>query len=400
MKRWFRAMECALALVVMAAVSGCDTHTSTGEAMKPVKPPGATGVVVSPVGTNLPPDMRPAQQIGPSVDVEANQFALVDPQACPFQTADTGCPKGGGSSEQQEMVELYNRLRTKLGTLQPGGWGCAIPGTSLRLAANDHAAYLRVHGGSSPTCYQDGHHELAGCALFSGVDGPARFANRGGYPAGSISGTWFEVAQSDLPVTTPLGAFCALYLDAPFHHVVMNYSEASHIGTGYNESRGSGGVLDDDGFVWDWVQAQAGTTGSNRYRTTWPMPGSSNNRRSTDGRNESPPPPNCASGWPNCGATVSIRLPDATVTGTAFCRVEANGTCTHVPHVGLTSANTPSQLGPEDGMLYAHAKLDASRVYRVQFFATQCGLTSPTGFPLPCQPVAPWWEWMTGPNSP
>jgi len=331
----------------------------------------------------------PEDQVGPDV-VETTQYALFEQDCAGLRNeANTSCWSGLGVQQERDEVEMINRTRRRL------GFGCAFPHNTLQGAARNHSTYTRHHSDNRNwNCVGTGHSERVGCELFTGVNHHERIIAAGGYPSDTVFGSSQEVISDSAPPMTPQHSVCGLFLDAPFHHAHFLISEMERIGAGYNESR-QGVNLPSAVYTVNWAEM----AGAARKRAYFPAPGSSGNRRSTDASTEIPTPPNCASGWPNCGALVSIRAPNATVTGTAFCRKEANGTCTHVPHVALTSAQSPSFVPPDTGMLYAHSKLDASTVYRVQFFINQCGLTTPEGFPLPCRDEAPWWEFMTGPGA-
>lgn len=339
-------------------------------------------------------EFDPEDRVGPEVGApeapqgrnpifETSQRGLTT--TCDFNTMpETGCPRGYNSPSQYAEngwgVELINRTRKAIsgsvGAMQ--GWTCATMKDQIMSAAIDHAHYYEMH--VTDSCLGDGHDETPGCLNFTGVNHVDRVIAHGGMPAGADPAYGnSEAVWESLPPANWDQAICQFINNAPYHRQSFMVSELKYVGTGQWTS--ATWPFESQAKVINWIASPT----ANRLVAFFPPPGSQYVPLAFDAHDESPTPPVCANGWSQgCGYAVSIRVPGGNVTGTAFCKVEANGSCTHVPHIALLASNQPAHVIAEAGTLYAHYPLQVNTVYRAQFFGTKNGVS-----------YSPWWEFRT-----
>jgi hypothetical protein len=287
----------------------------------------------------------------------------------------SGCPAGIGNSESLTGFEYLNRIRRYLGL------PCVEGAQFATSAAFGHAAYnSRYYGVTPDTCYAM-HDEKPACDGFTGVTTTDRM-RAWGEPL-----TWAferEILTEDAGCGSSIMRETQKLFAAPFHRQFFMISEMQKAGFG-RYCRTKFYLREDCTNVFNGASHSLGSgTATHPISPTFePMPGSGNVLTNWDGI-EDPTPPAPPGGYPS-GYPVTIRRPGMTITGTAFCKVESNGTCTHVPHVPLVTGSHPG-VQPGFAHLYAHQPLAANTVYRAQFFGVENNA-----------PLAPWWEFRTMP---
>lgn len=350
----------AIAFICLALAGGCGENI-------PIAHETDQGIYFRPEDKVGPSPGQPGTKTMPAV--EQNARAISDWRLCGLNSmAASGC---GVFSDAGELVNKWRRLHD---------YPCALDYAVARQAAQKHADYETWNYNTA--CLTTGHGETPGCPKFTGVRASQRVVAAGGWPVGASDAIMTEVMNESRGLETTEALICSHIHSAPFHRMAWLQREATAVGYGKSINDYYEPDFQSHVFVFGALQ------GTPIYDSYWPLPGMQNVWKDFDAHEEIPTPPTPAGGWPG-GYPVTIRLAGGSVTGTAFCRVETNGSCTHLPHKVLLSSNFPGIVPPEYGTLYADYPLTSNRVYRVQFFGTRNNGDA----------VSPWWEFNTGAPS-
>jgi hypothetical protein len=336
-------------------------------------------------------EFAPEDQVGPSAPAEnptadtseASQALIAfGPTGIPLDQNHmdskpaSGCSNGVASSADARLgMEYFQRFRKHLGL------SCVSTPDYAQAAAGFHSIYMADHFSilGNDECALDGHREKRGCHWFSG-ESPSDQMVANGMPADDLFVT--QVTGECLGCELKPTAFMAGMMAGPYHRRSMMRPWATM--AGYSTFFQSHLQLDTwaNALYTSGKKSEAGTIASSHPNIFYPIPGDSNVPLRFNGI-ETPQPPAPPTGWPSGYPVTIVANTNAVITGTAFCLVESNGTCTHVPHVALVNS-VDARTEKNVGQLYGHRQLLPNRVYRVQFFGSFNGVAA-----------APWWEFRT-----
>lgn len=288
----------------------------------------------------------------------------------------SGCPNSNPTADGAAGWEAQAKFHKYLFGVCPSYYGGG------GVAAMNHAAYIARHIDAPPCYTASAHNELAGCASFTGVT----FVDRIDAANDALEFCFSPSAEGMTHGngTQPAAEAIQLLIDAPFHRIAFLQSTWDSFGHGYQAWARPGGWSFGNVGEWGEWNGNCGKPATPVVQKTayYPMPGEDRVPDRWNG-NENPQPPGPPNGYPS-GYPIMLVKPGMHITGSALCRVETNGTCTHWPHnfvSGNSGHNGSHLLFDGEAFIVPHQLGTLGAVYRVQFFGTVNGTS-----------VAPWWE--------